>query len=94
VLCGYDPKARDRFVTAADNDVLWHRNNGLMLAPVLVDGRIGGHWRLEGPARARELAVSPFPGSRRPRKAELDEPVAALSAALDVPVAAVSVGRG
>ena len=93
VLCGYAPQARDRFVTTADNEVLWHRNNGLMLAPMLVDGRIGGHWRLEGSAGAKELAVTTFPGSRRPRKAELDEPVAALSAALDVAVARVSVSR-
>jgi len=36
LLCGYDPKARGRFVAEADNTVLWHRDNGLMLAPVLV----------------------------------------------------------
>ena len=74
LLCGYDPRARDRFVAPADNDVLWHRANGLMLAPVLVDGRIGGYWRLEGTGRARTLAVSSFPGrvaSGRPRSTRL-----------------------
>ena len=78
LLCGYDPKARDRFVSEADNDVLWHRDNGLMLAPVLVDGRIGGYWRLEGTGRSRALVVSSFPRSRRPRKAEVEEAAGAL----------------
>jgi hypothetical protein len=93
LLCGYDPKARDRFVSEADNAVLWHHDNGLMLAPVLVDGRIGGHWRLQGSSRARTLAVSSFPGSRRLRKAEVDEAAAALSAALDVTLAGVTTTR-
>lgn len=93
VLCGYDSRARDRFVTSADNDVLWHRNNGLMLAPMLVDGRVGGYWRLEGSGRAKALAITSFAGSRTPREPELEEPVAALSAALDVPITSVTVGR-
>ncbi len=93
VLCGYDPKARDRFVSPADNDVLWHRANGLMLAPVLVDGRVGGHWRLEGSGAARTLRLLCFAGSRRPRRAELDEPVTALATALGVAVTSVTVDR-
>ncbi len=93
VLCGYDPKARDRFVSPADNDVLWHRTNGLMLAPVLVDGRVGGHWRLEGSGASRTLTLQCFAGSRRPRMDQLDEPVAALSSALGVTVTAVTVDR-
>jgi hypothetical protein len=93
VLCGYDPQARGRFVSEADNDVLWHRANGLMLAPVLVDGRIGGHWRLAGSGASRALAVACFPGSRRPRRAELDEAVGALSTALAVAVTSVTVDR-
>ena len=93
LLCGYDPRARDRFVAAADNEVLWHRNNGLMLAPVLLDGRIGGYWRLEGTGRVKTLEVSLFRGTRRPRKAELDEPLASLSRALDVPLASVTTVR-
>lgn len=91
VLCGYDSRARDRFVAPADHEVLWSRSNGLMLAPVLVDGRIGGHWRLEGSGRSRTLGISVFPGARRPRRAELDEPAASLAAALDVPVTSVTV---
>lgn len=93
VLCGYDPKARDRFVSPTDHELLWRRNNGLMLAPVLVDGRIGGSWRIEGTGRDRTLAISSFAGSRKPRKAELDEPFAALSTALDVSFDAVTVSR-
>jgi hypothetical protein len=94
VLCGYDPSARDRFVAPADHERLWHRSNGYMLAPLLVDGRIGGYWRIEGSGRTKQLAVTTFPGCRRLRSSELEEPVAALSAALDVPLASVSVGRG
>jgi winged helix DNA-binding protein len=94
VLCGYDPKARDRFVTPSDHARLWHHHNGYMLAPVLVDGRIGGYWRIEGSGRAKELAVTSFPGSRRPRKAEVGEPAAALATALDVTFASITVSRG
>jgi hypothetical protein len=93
LLCGYDPRARGRFVSDADNEVLWHRANGLMLAPVLVDGRVGGYWRLEGTGRAKTLAVSSFPGSRRPRKAEVEQAAHALSLALDLPVAGVTLSR-
>ncbi len=93
LLCGYDPKARGRFVSEADNDVLWHRANGLMLAPVLVDGRIHGHWRLEGSGRARTLAVTCFPGARRLRRAEVADAAAALSTALDLTLAGVTTTR-
>jgi hypothetical protein len=93
LLCGYDPRARDRFVAPADNDVLWHRANGLMLAPVLVDGRIGGHWRLEGTGRARTLAVSSFPRSRRLRKAEVHQAAEALVLALELSLDGVTTAR-
>jgi len=93
VLCGYDPKARDRFVDPDHHEQLWHQSNGYMLAPLLVDGRIGGYWRIEGSGRSKELAVTSFAGSRRPRKAELEEPAAALSTALDVSLGSVSVTR-
>jgi hypothetical protein len=93
VLCGYDPKSRDRFVTPTDHERLWHKSNGYMLAPLLVDGRIAGYWRLEGTGRSKDLAVTSFAGSRKPRKAELEAPAAALAAALDVPISSVTVGR-
>jgi hypothetical protein len=91
VLCGYDSRARDRFVAPADNEVLWHRANRYMLPPVLVDGRVGGHWRLEGAGGAKALEIASFAGSRMPRKAELDEPAASLAAALDVAITSVTV---
>jgi hypothetical protein len=93
VLCGYDPKARDRFVTPQDHDRLWHKNNGYMLAPALIDGRVGGYWRIEGSAATKDLAISLFAGSRRPRRSELEAPMAALSAALDVTLGSVSLAR-
>jgi hypothetical protein len=93
VLCGYDPKARDRFVAPDHHALLWHQNNGYMLAPVLIDGRIGGHWRIEGSGATRSLAISLFAGARRPRKSELEEPVVALTAVLDVRLGSVSLTR-
>ena len=45
LLCGYDPKARDRFVTPERHAQLWVGANGLVRPPLLVDGRIGGWWR-------------------------------------------------
>jgi hypothetical protein len=39
------------------------------------------------------LVVRSFAGSRKPRKAELEEPVAALSAALGVSLESVTVTR-
>ena len=93
VLCGYDPKARDRFVEPAFHEQLWHKNNGYMLAPLLVDGRVTGYWRIEGSGRSKELAVTSFAGTRKPRKAELDEPVAALSTALGVTLGSVTLTR-
>jgi hypothetical protein len=93
LLCGYDPKARDRFASPADNEVLWHRPNGLMLAPVLVDGRIGGHWRLDRPARSRSLTVWSFAGSRRLRRAEVDDAAAVLATALDISISETTLVR-
>jgi hypothetical protein len=93
LLCGYDPKARDRFVTPEEHRLLWLRANGLMLAPVLVDGRLGGYWRIEGTGRDRTLAVSLFRGVRKPRTAETGDAASALASALDVPFSAVTVAR-
>jgi hypothetical protein len=93
LLCGYDSKVRDRFVTAAHHRRLWNESNGMLLPPLLVDGRITGFWRAAGTARRRPLEVSWFARSRRPRRTELDEPVAALEAALDITVTEVSLTR-
>lgn len=93
LLCGFDPPARERFVDAANYRTLWHRDNGLLLAPLLLDGRLSGYWRLIGTGPRRTLDIAYFARTRRPRKAELTEPVAALSAALGVTVADVSVHK-
>lgn len=91
VLCAYDPKARDRFVTSERHAQLWVGGNGLARPPLLVDGTTGGWWCCQGPSRRRPLEVWCFPGARRPTRAELAGPVAALEAALDIEVTAVDV---
>jgi hypothetical protein len=93
LLCGYDSKARDRFAAPGHHIRLWNAANGMLLPPLLVDGRITGYWRATGSARRRPLAVVWFAGTRRPRKAELDGPVAALEAALDLVVTGVTITR-
>lgn len=93
LMCAYHPAARARFVSAEHHAVLWNSKNGLVLPPLLVDGRITGYWRATGPARRRPLEVTWFSGTRRPRKAELEEPVAALEAALGITVTGIAVSR-
>lgn len=93
LLCAYAPRARDRFVEPDHHAALWSSANGLLLAPLLVDGRITGHWRAAGTARRRPLEVTWFAGTRRPRKAELEAPVAAVEAALAITVTGVTVSR-
>lgn len=93
LLCGYDPKARDRFVAPAHHRRLWNESNGMLLPPLLVDGRISGFWRAPGTARRRPLEVVWFARTRRPSTAELEEPVAALEAALGITVTEVTISR-
>lgn len=93
VLCGYDPPARGRFVDAAHHPSLWLPGNGLMLAPLLVDGRVTGWWRAPGSGRSRELEVGLFPGTRRPRKAELADAVGRAESALRLRVSGVTLSR-
>lgn len=93
LLCGYDSKARDRFVTPEHHRRMWNDANGMLLPPLLVDGRITGYWRAGGTARRRPLEVTWFARTRRPRKSELDEPVAALEAALDISVTGLTITR-
>ena len=92
-MCGYDPAARERFAAPAHLTRLWSGANGLVLPPLLVDGRITGYWRATGSAKRRPLEVVWFAGTRRPRRAELDAPVAALEAALGITVTEVSLTR-
>jgi len=93
LLCGYDSKARDRFATHEHHRRLWNESNGMLLPPLLVDGRITGYWRAGGTARSRPLEVTWFSRTRRPLRAELDEPIAALEAGLGITVSAVSITR-
>lgn len=93
LLCGYDSKARDRFVTPQHHQRLWNASNGMLLPPLLVDGRITGCWRASGTARRRPLEVTWFARTRRPRRAELEAPVAALEAALGITVTEVTLTR-
>ncbi|MCD6640593.1 MAG: winged helix DNA-binding domain-containing protein [Nocardioides sp.] len=93
LLCAYHSKRRDRFVTPADHARLVSRANGLMSPALLVDGRITGTWRSVGTARRRPLEVTWFAGTRRPRKGELEAPVAALEEALDITVTRVDLTR-
>ena len=93
LLCGYDSKLRDRFVSSEHHRRLWNDSNGMLLPPLLVDGRISGYWRAAGTSRRRPLEVTWFARTRRPLKAELDEPVAALEAVLGIEVTDVSLTR-
>ena len=94
LMCGYDPSARDRF--AADPTHLrrlWNRANGMVLPPLLVDGRITGYWRAGGSARKRPLEVVWFAGTRKPRREELQVAASTLEVALDFSVTALTVTR-
>lgn len=93
LMCGYDPAGRIRFATREHLDRLWVGANGMVLPPLLVDGRITGFWRAAGSARRRPLEVVWFAGTRKPRKAELDAPVRALEAGLGITVTDVTLTR-
>lgn len=89
LFCAFDPDARERFVDPAHYAVLWKQQNGQLLAPVLLDDRLRGHWRLAGTPRRRSLTVTLYPGVRSPRAGELSDAVAALGAALGIAIAEV-----
>ncbi len=93
LLCGYEPAARGRFVDPEHHRILWQQANGLLLAPVLLDGRITGYWRLSGTGRTRTLQVRYFPKTRRPTKRNLADPVDALRGTLGIEVREVTVAR-
>jgi len=93
LMCGYHPRARERFMTPEHGRRLWNQGNGMVLPPLLVDGRITGYWRAPGSARERPLEVVWFSRTRRPRKAELEAPVAALGAALGLSITDLTITR-
>ncbi|QQR99805.1 MAG: winged helix DNA-binding domain-containing protein [Austwickia sp.] len=92
-LCGYDPPARTRFIDPGHHAVLWSAKNGLIQAPLLVDGRITGYWRLTGTGARRGLEATWFARTRRPRRAEFDEPMAHLATAYGVRATALTLQR-
>ncbi|MCW2834253.1 MAG: Winged helix DNA-binding protein [Nocardioides sp.] len=92
-MCGYDPSGRDRFAEPEHLRRLWNQSNGMVLPPLLVDGRITGYWRAAGSAKRCPLEVVWFAGTREPRADELDAPVAGLEAALDITITAVTLSR-
>ncbi len=94
LFCGFDPPARQRFVSPEHYQRLWSQNNGMVQALLLVDGRISGEWRIPGSGARRPCEVTWFAGTRRPRKAELAEPVSALEAAYGITVTSLTVSRG
>lgn len=93
LLCGYHPKARGRFVSPEHHRQLWSEGNGMLRAPLLCDGRLTGYWRLSGSGRKRACEVAWFAGNRRPKKSELEVPVAAIEAAYAVTVTGVTTTR-
>jgi Winged helix DNA-binding domain len=93
LFCGYDPKARERFVAPDHYRRLWLQGNGLLLAPLLVDGRLSGHWRIPGSGTKRPCEVVWFSGTRRPTKSDLAEPLAAVEAAYGITVTDLTVTR-
>ncbi|KQT90754.1 hypothetical protein ASG49_13485 [Marmoricola sp. Leaf446] len=93
LMCAYEPSARVRFATPEHLARLWHSENGLVDAPLLVDGRLTGVWRLAGSGRARRCEVRWFAGTRRPRRAEVEEQLEHLQRAYPVEVTALDVAR-
>lgn len=93
LLCAYDPPARVRFVDPVHYQRLWSQDNGMILAPLMVDGRLTGWWRVPGSGPRRPLEVTWFSRTRRPRRAELDEPVRHLEAAYGLTVTGLTVTR-
>jgi hypothetical protein len=93
LLCGFDPKARERFVAPDHYARLWSMSNGMLLAPLLLGGRLTGYWRIPGSGRRRPCEVTWFAGTRRPTKSALEEPIAALEAAYGVTITSLRVTR-
>lgn len=95
LMCGYDSKARDRFVSPEHHEQLWTKSNGLSRAPLLVDGRLTGYWRMTGAAAARQRPVEVrwFSRTRRPRKAEVEEQLQHVETALGVTAGGVTITR-
>lgn len=93
LLCGYHPAGRGRFVSDDDHQRLWNQKNGLVLPPVLIDGRIGGYWRAAGTAKVRPLHVVLFDAARQVDTAELTPAARGVEAALAIRIDEITVAR-
>lgn len=93
LLCAYQAKARDRFVSAEQHSMLWNSANGLLAPPLLLDGRIAGWWRSAGSNKTRSLRITLFRGVRRPRRSEFAEAVGRLEVAWGIRVSELTVER-
>lgn len=94
LLCAYDPPARARFVDPEHYQVLWTQENGLLRSPLMVDGRLTGHWRAGGQGRRRACVVAWFPGTRPPRKGEVEEQMALVAAAYPITWTGLEIIKG
>jgi hypothetical protein len=92
LLCAYDPRRRERFVTAEQHQDLWSQGNGFMVAPLLRAGRLSGHWRLQGTGVTRGLTVTTFRGTGRLGRRALDDAVEALGRGLGIRIGSVEIG--
>lgn len=93
LMVGYQPDARDRFLAPDHAAILWTQANGLLLPPLLHQGRIVGYWRMAGTGRRRRLTVHSFAGEPVPDETELASPVAAVSSALGVEITDIGLTR-
>lgn len=93
LLCGYHPAGRGRFVSEDDHRQLWNQKNGLVLPPVLVDGRIVGYWRAAGTAKVRPLQVVLFDSARDVQATEVAPAARGIEAALAISIHDITVVR-
>lgn len=86
LFCAFDPAGRARFVDPEHYDVLWKQENGLLLAPVLLDDRLRGRGahRRTGPGEACTSPCSP--ARARPRGRRPDRAIVALELALGITI--------
>ena len=91
LLCAFDPAGRRRFVDPEHYAVLWNQANGMLLAPVLLDNRLLGHWRMLGTGKRRRLEVTLYPGAREVDEDELVGPAVAIELALAISITDVGI---
>lgn len=91
VALGHDD--RRRIIADADGARLF-RNEGVLVGPVLVDGFVGGRWRVAREGTTATLTIEPFARLNKGDRAALTEEGARLLAfAADVARRRVHIGR-